>query len=214
LASLDESLISYWDMNTLNGDKMKDLSKYWNDGTISWTLVTSWKIWNARSFAWTWNYLSWLPTILSWDFTYSLWLNTNNPFTTTNPQAIICQRNTTGWNPLIETQINTTWKVNMQLRWNNADWYISITSNTVLNANTWYNLTYIKSWNSIKIYLNWVFELAWTYTWWAWNNANTTYLWRDPYDWIRWFNWMFDEVRIYNRALSDSEISNLYNATK
>jgi hypothetical protein len=29
-----------------------------------------------------------------------------------------------------------------------------------------------------------------------------------------YFNWLIDEVRIYNRALSDSEIQALYNATK
>jgi hypothetical protein len=67
----------------------------------------------------------------------------------------------------------------------------------------------------MKIYINWKLDNTINRTWLL--NLSTDpmiiWSWRWTLDGTQ-FNWSIDEVRIYNRALSDSEISALYNATK
>lgn len=50
LASMDSSLVGYWDMETLTGTMLKDLSGKGNDGTFSGTTNVSGRVGNARSF--------------------------------------------------------------------------------------------------------------------------------------------------------------------
>jgi hypothetical protein len=63
------------------------------------------------------------------------------------------------------------------------------------------------------IYINWVLENSVSSPITSFNNSSNVILWWQDRSWY-YFSWAIDEVRIYNRILSDSEISNLYNATK
>jgi hypothetical protein len=46
------------------------------------------------------------------------------------------------------------------------------------------------------------------------NEFQDLWIWWNAKNWNHRFNWIIDDVRIYNRALTDSEIQVLYNATK
>ena len=71
---------------------------------------------------------------------------------------------------------------------------------------------------SHNMYVDWILIKSTPYTKIPnfFNSDNLLIWW--PYNvhcWWNWvFNWLIDEVRIYNRALSDSEIYALYNATR
>jgi hypothetical protein len=97
--------------------------------------------------------------------------------------------------------------------WNwNQLWVITDNSNNS-TLGTWNLISAVYDWNSITLYKNWnnvksmpfKWTLPATTSWiWIWQGNNTS----------RYWNWLIDEVRIYNRALSNSEIKTLYNAFK
>jgi hypothetical protein len=65
-----------------------------------------------------------------------------------------------------------------------------------------------------KFYINWTLKRTLKYKDKAlWNSSWKIYLWQ-RWNNTNYFNWLIDEVRVYNRALSDSEILALYSTTK
>jgi hypothetical protein len=121
-----------------------------------------------------------------------------------------------------------------QIFWSIVFWWTNWNNNTFEFAS--YN-DYLMLWRwawDISLRKNnfWVFEVLWiSYDWnktgsfldngtlrkidfvYPLNTVLTTYWW---VWWWRatFFNWIVDEVRIYNRALSDSEMQILYNVMK
>lgn len=100
-------------------------------------------------------------------------------------------------------------------------------NNIILEKNKRINLVLTYSSNNVTIYIDWI--KIWTkimpWDWLHYYNWTPVYLfWAQPnYSCYRqwtnywntyWYNWEMDEVRLYNRALSDSEIQELYNSTK
>jgi len=71
IASLDSSLVWYWDMESTilswSTLMLKDLSKYWNHWYCynSWTLVNCWTAWNWPQFV-DWNWKSWKAMSFDW----------------------------------------------------------------------------------------------------------------------------------------------------
>jgi hypothetical protein len=99
------------------------------------------------------------------------------------------------------------WRINVQICW---IWNCStLQSKTQFLANNWYHYVSIYDWKQMKIYINWNLEdkidtggqLIWDSSWTELN------IWS-------YFQWSIDEVRIYNRAISESEIKTLYNSVK
>lgn len=86
----------------------------------------------------------------------------------------------------------------------------------VISAGQWYHLvgTYDKSLpsNNIKFYVNGVLKAQATQTTGADISANTLKIGRRSEGANNYFNGTIDDVRIYNRALSSQEVSNLYNS--
>lgn len=85
--------------------------------------------------------------------------------------------------------------------------------------NEWYTLwwTWDKdiNWWEIKLYVDSIVDAIWEYNIeLIWYNQ-LVQIWTRSWWWLNsYFKWKIDEVRIYNRALSDSEIKELYYATK
>jgi hypothetical protein len=80
----------------------------------------------------------------------------------------------------------------------------------------WYNVNHLVSY----VYNGWDLSLyqEWLKTY---SNSSDNFVLKNTLDdWKIWaghiyyLNWDIDEVRIYNRALSDTEIKTLYEATK
>ncbi len=101
--------------------------------------------------------------------------------------------------------------------WNGGG--VSVTGTTTLQPNIWYH--FVNTWdatNGLRIYVNGVLENSTAmavYS--ASGGTNSLFLGFNPGGCagnLGWLNGSLDEVRIYNRALSASEISQLYNMGK
>lgn len=87
-----------------------------------------------------------------------------------------------------------------------------LTANTALNANTWYHVAATYDGSSMKLYINGVLDASKSQTGSVNSNGafNVGYL----YNTSRNFNGKIDEVRVWKRALSQTEISqNMCNVT-
>jgi hypothetical protein len=86
-----------------------------------------------------------------------------------------------------------------------------ICSNTSVSSNTWYFLAGVYRGNQQEVWINGILDKV--------RSGSATYnsfgVYIGSFNGSSYFtNGLIDEVRIYNRALSDSEIQALYNATK
>jgi hypothetical protein len=209
IAKLDTSLVWYWDMETLTGWLLRDFSNYNNNWTLSWTLTVwnvKWKVWYATSLDWAW------------------WIIEIPNSASLNPAIItMCAWAQRNWDNT-QTYSNVVYKEN----WTSKLWYnlaIDKSSDNLLFRTLWSATNYDLTSNNMKIasmnHYCWIYN-AWTLstyknwvkTWsraWAMSTStvNLTIWWATTLDTI---NWIIDEVRIYNRVLSDAEIENLYNA--
>jgi len=229
LASLDDSLVGYWDMETLMGDLLKDWSKYENHGTC-YNNASSWACWvvwakfvsrdgknekmmsfdgvDDRINIWIWK-ISQLPMN---DFTVVSVINT-----TQNIQQ--------------RCIISTSWDGVAWFRYGFWDWD---TSSYILYGGYWeWNIWKIKVNdgqnhilvaryllnNRVDAFVDGSYVGMQNITW-MWFNAalkSSQYFHigtMKGYYSSNYIKWLIDEVRIYNRALSDSEIKALYSATK
>ena len=115
LASLDPNLVGYWDMETLTGTMLKDLSGKGNDGTMTGTTSVSGKVGNARSFNGTSDYvdIGSSSTINSvTDFTISSWVKLGVTLGSANTNYHIFSNNiwnSAGYYLRVENATTTTW---------------------------------------------------------------------------------------------------------
>jgi hypothetical protein len=78
----------------------------------------------------------------------------------------------------------------------------------------WNYVTWINRNGSLSLYVNWVRQSLSNSNLYS-NCAGALLLGKNGYMWgSHYLDGALDEVRIYNRALTDSEVSALYNATK
>ena len=208
-------LIWYWDFQNWSlADKSwnwRDLTNYW--ASISWWLLSNDVNWWYYTNS---NYL-WITDVSSWWFllnnlTVSIW---------TKPNSIVSDSfifNISWW----------WWSWNWIIIWVSwTKWFVRsivnsslkiLTATTDIQQGQWQNVTITYDNNKIILYIDWIknWEIIanwnitynWTYPWlwlWKWNAVS----WFDHY-----FNGSFDNFRIYNRALSDIEITNIYNSEK
>jgi hypothetical protein len=218
LKDYDSSLVGYWDMETSFSSwwvtYLKDLSGNGNYGVFSGAVLptsTWWTNWKGLNF--TWGY------IFMWD---KLSLNWNISIT-----SIIYKRKQNIWsNTIVWKTANNPWKHNYWLTildqwtipwtprmvfydsWSNS-WPQSQTT-TVLPVSNWLALTWIydSQNNQLRVYLNWklidtTIVLNKTPTI---SSASLLAIWATD-AWTNWFyDWIIDDIKIYNRPLSDSEI--------
>jgi len=208
-----DNVSALWESSTL----VKDLSKYGNDGIVHWATWT-----NNGVYGWAFNFngsdgyiQTNSPEVKSvfgtWThFTVSAWAKAMSWI---SYSSIISQTNWYSWS-------NSTFWL-----WNQSDWF-----NCVLWTHTWTNdtqkdlkrLAYKPSlwewhhivctieWNSMKMYVDGI--LVKTANLSGMNTRsvidNPIYIWKHQQ--YKTFTWQIDEVRVYNRALSASEIEELY----
>lgn len=235
-ASLDDSLVWYWDMETTTTSwaliVLKDLSKYKNNWTCynSWNIVNcnwvewwpqivdwNWKTWKAMSFDGVDDYVGFSDKdnleMWYWNITiiYKIKISTNNP-------TMFISK---AWETPYFYIWSVGWRIDSVLNLSGGAWNYW----AVMNIKIWeyfnWAVVYNRLWY-IKSFKNWE-KFQWSNISWISNinviNTNEFVIWANCYSSClikRWnfLNWLIDEVRIYNRALSDSEIKELYNATK
>jgi len=227
LSSFDESLVGYWDMETTTWGKLKDLSGNGNHGIFTWS--------NLPSSTW-WIMGKWINFSGSWyiEVLNSPSLNPekdislvatiiykNSPFTSGNIWIV---EKTYSWfiQPYYQYKLWITPNNNS----NNLKWSLwsTYTLNWASRYSVYKNSTSFYDWQSVnivstydgkrlKLFLNWIKmvesnlegkidKYSSNLCFWKafcslnWSNSNYYYLYG-----------IIDDVKIYNRALSDQEIA-------
>jgi len=192
-----DNVEALWESSTV----VKDLSNNWYDWTVHWATRTGNGVhWWAYSFDWVDDYIEFpnywpldqngaLSVWVKWDYTRN-WIVFGNY----NWVAIWFDI----WNLIWYAEVHSypKWIVT----WYNTVWWNHI----VVSLNNWV----------ISYYINWVkVNNSSNTTMWAWNNWNWIIGKRNytsdtypPYP----FSWQIDEIRVYNRALSQDEVQFLY----
>ena len=218
LKDTDSSLVGYWDMETLTSSGLlKDLSGNGNDGTFSGgmvasTALTGGVIGKGLIFSWntSWNCIevnynsSFKPSKITMSAVFYWFSGFNNyPYIITN------------WYPSTNPSGTMLGVALDKLRT-----YIFKTSTWLTDIQDWENVlewryylwTMSYDWNELKSYLNWILiskrivtdPIYWEPTAYKW-----LLFWRAMYNTssnLADFNGIIDDIKIYNRALSDLEI--------
>ena len=240
-ASLDPNLVWYWDMETttLSGSAvvLKDLSESGNNWKCysGATVVDCWsstwpqftesglKTWKYMNFNWTCYILSDDSSSLSitGDITF-LALSKADVWYNASFYRILSKQYHTSWsnNWGYSLYVNNSSKFESTIRYDNSPYVFSTTSSST-NEVTHTAVVYSKKDLKYSIYVNWKKEYTRTSYNWAIKDTTDPFMIWTWYDWNQWiptntypWHWIIDEVRVYNRALSDNEIETLYESTK
>jgi len=221
----DTSLVGYWDMESTTWGKLKDLSGNGNHGTFSGTEITPnftwWLAWKSLCFNQTWTGYIVIPNKenlnFSWAFSLSLYFNTSS---------------LSGWNLFSKRDTTTDWYRFVLQPWNGVGFetgfmynssvpigkYFRVlnTSSKSFDLNSWYSLVALKDSNwEYRIYINW--KKVWVQKGEMYpiiNNSDLilgAFVRPSSYPNIFYNNvffvWKMDEVKLYNKVLSDQEIA-------
>lgn len=236
LAYFDENLVWYWDMETTFlswwVSYLKDWSKYNNYWICSdnWTKVNcwtppkwpqlineTWQKWKAFYFDWQSDMLA-MPSLNNLNFPQTEW-------TIYFKIKVNCSSNVmNSWN-IFDTRANTRNHIFLRCIWEDTPgynlqfafeginlwyypaiygWYLDKNRNELI-------LTFNYPKKTVSFYINNVLKKTQSLP------DNHTSTWQLMYFWSNGtsgFQWNIDEVRLYNRAFTSSEISNLYNMVK
>lgn len=221
--NFDENLIWYWDMeNTTSSGGfvvLKDQSKYLNHWYCynNFILVNCWVYW-PKFIDWDWK--SWKSIFFDWlnDF---IKVNNSNSLKISSNLTIfakIKKNYSKDFNFILSKQLDVSpfFPNNYQLyiHWNDEirfTYYSSLWNtaydNSKLNNKDYYTIASVYNNKNINLYLNWI--ITWKF---ITNNSlipdnSPLFIGKDW--WGNYLSWVIDEIRIYNRALSDSEIEAL-----
>jgi len=243
IAKFDDSLSAYWDMETLTGNLLKDWSKYENNGTCysngtfydgiiancwenwwSWPQIVSSDTKNGKAMRF--NSATHTRIISSTGglsnqkaITVSLLVKFDS-FVTQNGLVFI-------YNASWQRYLFSSTRKNSGIQngshvgtlFSDWNWWFGVGwEDSFYDTNIWYKITYIinpQKWY-IKVFRN--SELIqhvqtsnqWNFSW----IPNNIYIGSNWENSSYTMNWLIDEVRIYNRALSDAEVQTLYASTK
>ncbi len=218
---------------------LKDLSQYWNNGECyqSWALVDCWWAMWPQFVDW-WMYFNWIDKqwleildnevmeywwnwtiLIKFNMTWLSWLDVGSfdyaKFLTKDDTSDLCSYTYT-YNAHVSLLINPsyTWSY-----LNFDGWYGSNVCDEGFSAifdSENKKIEYNKNYTLVETFLNWNynFNLNWIDTY---SENNWTFILKNtPDNWKIWawhafyLNWIIDEIRIYNRSLSDFEIQTLY----
>lgn len=198
----DQGLMSYWQFNEGSGSTAYDTSGYDNFSTY---LSASWTIDSRNGYALSFDGNDYVK-ISTWNFgidvsnafSISLWFKFPSGFS-----GQLIKRGEYAYPFQI---YNYGGRLGTIIRLNLNTYYLS--SNEVLHANTWYHCVITYKSGERKIYLNGKLDAADSPV----GNLSTL----SNYDTIigDGFNGVIDEVRVYNRALTQTEVTAIYTNAK
>ncbi len=231
LANFARGLVGYWKFDEGSGTTAKDSSGNNNDGTLysSSTICstppssncptwTQGKVGGALSFDGMDDYVKTTPVpsigLSNAPYTFIAMVNVGIGETQGNIIHMSSGSNGLGWClPPLSLHAN---------KFRGHSWTgtgNSVYSNTIAQVNRWYHIA--NTWDSInglRIFVDGLLENIKNQSNYSGSNTNN-YIWfAFTPNWcsgdVGWFDGIIDEVRIYNRALSESEIKAIYEATK
>jgi hypothetical protein len=194
-----------------------DASGNGNNGIVSGATLTADRFGNANSaymFNGTSNYIDLVINrkidSISGDFSLSYWFNTSvNAY-----QSVLSSYSTQGWrfiSRLTYDSAMTDFNAVPNISWQHVDTHAG-----AISLNTWENLIYVRTGTSYAVYLNGVLKSTGAVSANAINNPTAPYATtRIGYNCAglgsEYFTGKIDDILFYNRALTLSEISSVYN---
>ena len=207
---ISNGLVDYYPIDEASGTVVTDKSNITKSGSATGTTISAGKYNNSRSFNGTSSDYITIPHVInvsSTAFTFSSWVNPTN--TTFGP--IIEDWNSTGGSYAFQFFLQSG-KISLQLRNSSSMDIFPGGLSSVGTINTWSNVT--GTWDpktSIgNVYINGILAASATGISNSVNNTSNNFGIGIKQDSSSTFSGKIDEVRIYNRALSDSEIAQLY----
>lgn len=204
LETQDDSLIWYYKFEW-NGI---DSSWYWNNWTLNWwTFSNNWIKWQSYFLSNSYVTIpatSWSLMDITWtdkSFSLSVWAKRTSVWTW---QWIIWR-----WSPWTNQSLYL-WYDDINricLDFYYTPWVYSVS--TYNNANEWHNISATYDWitNQLKLYYDWnpiLTTVTPSDSFASWN----LYIWRSG--WGNYYPWYLDDVKIWNKVLTLTEIRNNY----
>lgn len=186
-------------------DHKADLWASWTPLSLSrsWTIsFTTWKVWQCWVFNWSILYWNWIRT----------W----------NVSIMFRAKRTWNWAEDYQWMVLDHWYLWLFARNNKENkiivynrWDITRKSIIQMQLNQRYHFAIVWNWSQCYVFINWV--KYWPYPMWAWSDPGDSWIkiwqWTTQWAWQK-FIWNIDEVLIYKRLLTDSEVIKYYNKTK
>ena len=190
-------------------------AQVWTDATpsnIIWVWAERWytaEVWSFNGGSSEMNYWDvhdlWVWTVK----TYSCWVNLDN---FTNQNTLFNKNQSAVYTWYWFTFFSATSLSFQKFHSTNQTQTLALTAKT-FSTGTWYHIVAVINWSSSKIYVDWVEEtLSISDNMGTWDSSNSLVLttWEHPNHTSKHLDWLFWLARIYDRALSQSEITNLY----
>ena len=212
-------LVGWWPFN----GNANDESGNGNNGTVNGATLTTDRNGLANksySFSGANNYIlinNGLISNVFGSFSISLWFKTN----TTNVGTLLSDRGSSNWAYKYSMQINNSSNGKCNIYNHNGASLTNavVTSQSDLNSNSWVNcVAILNASNSVlSIYVNGALSNQITnVNSSAWNTSSTaTYIgkWISPFGDYHYYNGNLDDIGIWNRALTQQEVNELYTSS-
>jgi len=208
-----DGLVAYYNFDGNANDKIGSYN-----GTVSGATLSTGRnnlSNSAYSFDGLSNYIELGTGMLSGDgdFSILLWINTTQIVSSNTVGRIHQQRSqgAGGYNGQYMVELNSDGKIKFN-SYSNGSYKWNTTSSIALNDGEWHHLAFVQTGNGGQMYLNGIHDQT--------DNTsgrvtllttNKTYLGGDLRDNNRWYSGKVDDLKIFNRSLSESEIQTLYN---
>ncbi|MCX6776196.1 MAG: M6 family metalloprotease domain-containing protein [Candidatus Micrarchaeota archaeon] len=211
--STESGLVGLWNLNEGTGTTANDSSGNGNTGTIIGASWTSGRIGNALSFNGS-SYVNVGNATILRNFTamtISVWINPAQ-LNYASAKAIVARANSVAGQRSYQIVQDTANKFCFMTRnISDAVWATSCIDSAITATNSWYHIVGVWNGTHIYTYLNGILQ---TNNIVAFSNLQssitTTYIGRNTASGTL-FNGTIDDVKIFNRALSATEIANMYN---
>lgn len=208
--TINDGLVGYWPFDTGSGTSAPDVSGYGNHGTLTngptWSSSVSSTIGFTDPYSLSFNGVSDYVTVpdnsaLSpSSITVSAWINS----TGISAEQVIASK-----------FYNQTSIKGWEMEVYQSKLYFAINTNAVLQgsttmtSNTWYHLVSTYDGNTIRVYVNGILDGSSSTAAGITNPTGNMNIGRYTFSTNLFFNGLLDDVRIYNRALTATEVSSL-----
>jgi hypothetical protein len=95
-----------------------------------------------------------------------------------------------------------------------GSWYTAQSTYGTVDTGAWYHLVGVYNGSGLLLYLDGSLSASTSYGGGITASTGPLLIGTSPGSFLRWFNGIIDDIRLFNRALSDSEIVALYNETQ
>lgn len=209
-ADITTGLSGHWKLNEVSGTTVSDSSGNGRNGTASGTLWTTGKIGGGLKFDSVNDFVDFSDILdaSSGDMTVASWVKFDQ---LDQDQNIIGKRHSADpWYSWIFA-IGDTNMPYFCVNNTSAQWYCSGYYNGDISTGNWYHLVGVKSGNNLSFYVNGSNSITWNDTILGTVLGSDSELGFNTYPgWGNNFSGTIDDVRIYSRALTPADVSELY----